>query len=80
MKNLEDSLAPLGISGREASLRWIYYHLKLGEGDAVILGASKISQIRENVKSIDAGPLPGEVVEKVEGMWDVLAQGRGGIL
>lgn len=80
MKNLEDILFPLGISGREASLRWIYYHSRLGEGDAIILGASKISQIRENVKSISAGPLSDEVVEKIEGIWDLLAQDRGGIL
>ncbi|TGO51920.1 hypothetical protein BOTNAR_0340g00040 [Botryotinia narcissicola] len=57
MKNLENILAPLGISGREASLRWIYHHSKLGDGDGIILGASKISQIRVNVASISAGPL-----------------------
>ncbi|KAI9642853.1 hypothetical protein NHQ30_008587 [Ciborinia camelliae] len=79
MKNLEDTLSPLGISGREASLRWIYHHSKLGDGDAIILGASKISQIRENVQSISAGPLSGEVVQKIEGIWDLLAENRGGI-
>ncbi|KAF7939834.1 hypothetical protein EAE99_001639 [Botrytis elliptica] len=80
MKNLESTLAPLGISGREASLRWIYYHSKLGDGDGIILGASKISQIRENVQSISAGPLSEEVVQKIEGIWDLLAGDRGGIL
>ncbi|TGO75368.1 hypothetical protein BELL_0217g00040 [Botrytis elliptica] len=80
MKNLENTLAPLGISGREASLRWIYCHSKLGDGDGIILGASKISQIRENVQSISAGPLSEEVVQKIEGIWDLLAGDRGGIL
>ncbi|KAM0131672.1 hypothetical protein ACHAO1_007165 [Botrytis cinerea] len=80
MKDLENALAPLGISGREASLRWIYHHSKLGDGDGIILGASKMSQIRENVKSISAGPLSEEVVQKIEGIWDLLAEDRGGIL
>ncbi|TGO38510.1 hypothetical protein BHYA_0073g00190 [Botrytis hyacinthi] len=80
MKDLENILAPLGISGREASLRWIYYHSRLGDGDGIILGASKISQIRENVKSISAGPLSEEEVQKIEGIWDLLAEDRGGIL
>ncbi|TEY45518.1 hypothetical protein BOTCAL_0330g00090 [Botryotinia calthae] len=80
MKDLENNLAPLSISGREASLRWIYYHSKLGDGDGIILGASKISQIRENVKSISAGPLSREVVQKIEGIWDLLAEERGGSL
>ncbi|EMR86954.1 putative aldo keto protein [Botrytis cinerea BcDW1] len=80
MKDLENALAPLGISGREASLRWIYHHSKLGDGDGIILGASKMSQIRENVKIISAGPLSEEVVQKIEGIWDLLAEDRGGIL
>ncbi|ESZ95731.1 hypothetical protein SBOR_3885 [Sclerotinia borealis F-4128] len=80
MKDLEGSLAPLGVLGREASLRWMYYPSRLGVGDAIILGASKIAQVRENVESITKGPLPDGVVEKVEGMWNVLAGDRGGIL
>ncbi|TGO58416.1 hypothetical protein BCON_0055g00170 [Botryotinia convoluta] len=68
MEDLENTLAPLDISGREASLRWIYYHSKLGDGDGIILDASKISQIRENVKSISTGPLSEEVVQKIEGI------------
>ncbi|KAF7930984.1 uncharacterized protein EAE97_009193 [Botrytis byssoidea] len=80
MKNLETILAPLGISGREASLKWIYHHSKLGDGDGIILGARKISQIRENVMSISAGPLSEEVVQKIEGIWDLLAEDRGEIL
>ncbi|TGO92319.1 hypothetical protein BPOR_0005g00080 [Botrytis porri] len=80
IKDLENTLAPLDISGREASLRWIYYHSKLGNGDGIILGASKISQIRENIKSISAGPLSEQVVQKIEGTWDLLAEDRRGIL
>ncbi|TGO12156.1 hypothetical protein BTUL_0093g00040 [Botrytis tulipae] len=80
MKDLQNILAPLGIFGREASLRWIYHHSKLGDGEGIILGASEISQIRENVRSISAGPLSEEVVQKIDGVWDLLAEDRGGIL
>ncbi|TVY53696.1 Oxidoreductase sirO [Lachnellula suecica] len=46
----------------EAALRWIVYHSALGEDDGVILGASKISQLKSNLGSIEKGPLDAGLV------------------
>jgi aflatoxin B1 aldehyde reductase len=66
--DLQDTIEPLQISGSQACLRWIYYHSMLGNGDGVILGASKISQIVQNVEDVSQGPLPIEVVRKIDSL------------
>lgn len=50
----------------EVSLRWLAYHSKLGEEDAIILGATKTSQLEANVRDIEQGPLSDELLEAVE--------------
>jgi hypothetical protein len=52
-------------------LRWAIHHSALsGEhGDAVVIGASKIKQLKENLEICDAGPLPKEVVDTIDGVW-----------
>jgi aflatoxin B1 aldehyde reductase len=59
------------ISNIEVALRWIYYHsqLKLEDGDAVILGASKTQHLESNLESIKKGPLPSDLVELLEEIW-----------
>ena len=56
----------------EAALRWIVYNSSLGEGDGVILGASKIAQIEVNAEEISHGPLPEELVESLNALWEVV--------
>lgn len=60
-----------GLTGHAASLRWAIYHSALSaeHGDAAIIGASKVSQLKENLEICDAGPLPEEVVETINGVW-----------
>ncbi|KAJ6078644.1 hypothetical protein N7467_008397 [Penicillium canescens] len=70
--DLQDTIEPLRISGSQACLRWIYYHSMLGEGNGVILGANKISQIVQNVDNVSKGPLPVEVVQKIDSLWEKL--------
>lgn len=57
-----------GVSLQEASLRWLIYHSKLSEGDAVILGATKQGQLESNVRDARRGPLGDRVRVAVEGM------------
>ncbi|EED15923.1 aldo/keto reductase, putative [Talaromyces stipitatus ATCC 10500] len=56
---------PLGISPTAAALRWLAHHSELRQEDGIILGASKIEQLRQNVKDIKQGPLPESVVEAI---------------
>jgi aflatoxin B1 aldehyde reductase len=60
-----------GLTGHAASLRWAIHHSALsGEhGDAVVIGASKVEQLKENLEICDAGPLPEEIVETINGVW-----------
>ncbi|PQE05038.1 hypothetical protein CJF30_00004831 [Rutstroemia sp. NJR-2017a BBW] len=51
-----------------------------GGGDAIILGASRLEQMSENVGSIEEGKLPEQVVDSIEKIWTVLKESRGAIL
>ncbi|KAL9093596.1 MAG: hypothetical protein Q9165_003991 [Trypethelium subeluteriae] len=64
----------------DVALRWVYWHSVLGEGDGIILGASKVRQIVENVASLEVGPLGPEVLEAVEELWQELKEERGSVL
>lgn len=72
ISDLLDTIEPLHIKGSEACLRWLYFHSALRETDAVILGASKITQIVQNAHDISKGPLPGHVVQKIDSLWTQL--------
>lgn len=74
IQDLENVVKPLGISGIEAALRWICYHSALGEADSVILGSSRVGQIEQNVKDIAKGPLPQNVVDTLESIWDAVKE------
>jgi len=57
----------------EASLRWMLHHsiLKGGEGDGVILGASKQEQLEQNLRAVEGGPLDAEVVKVLDEAWQL---------
>lgn len=80
VKKLEVAGRKYDISVRELSLRWIFFHSVLGPGDGVITGCTSVEQIRENAQSIAQGPLPEDVVESVDEIWNSLAEGRSGLL
>ncbi|OIW31723.1 Aldo/keto reductase [Coniochaeta ligniaria NRRL 30616] len=67
-------LRPEDISPTEAALRWICYHSALGEKDGVILGASRLEQVKQNAEHVKKGPLPEAVVKEIEEVWKALAQ------
>lgn len=70
MTDLLNTIGPLQISGSEACLRWLYYHSILRESDGVILGASKVPQIVQNASDVSKGPLPVEIVQKIDTLWE----------
>jgi aflatoxin B1 aldehyde reductase len=59
------------LSEAECALRWIVHHSKLerGRGDAVIIGASRLEHLRENLKDLEKGPLSDEVAEALDKAW-----------
>ena len=70
---LKEACGKMGISTTEASLRWLAYHSMLREdrGDGIIIGASKILHLEQNLDSIRQGPLDAELTEAFEKAWNI---------
>lgn len=70
-KKIQDVAKKHGIAGHAAALRWCIHHSALSSehGDAAIIGASSIAQLKENLEICDAGPLPEELVQTIDGTW-----------
>lgn len=62
-----------GIPMAGASLRWLANHSMLSESreDAVIVGASRLSQLEQNLRALEAGPLPPSIVDAFESAWSL---------
>ena len=62
-----------GITSIEATYRWLAYHsmLNSSRGDAILIGASKLNHLQQNMQAVKAGPLPEEVVAAFEQAWDI---------
>ena len=57
----------------EATYRWMAYHSMLREdrGDGIIMGASKLHHLLQNMETLKAGPLPDSILEAFEKAWNV---------
>ena len=69
---LRDAAKKNGLSEAECALRWIVHHslLKADLGDAVIIGASSVKQLEENLLNLEKGPLPWDVVSALDEGWE----------
>jgi aryl-alcohol dehydrogenase-like predicted oxidoreductase len=68
-----DAVQELAVIARDAgrslvslSLTWLLHHTAT---DCIILGASRIEQLEENLKSFDEGALPAETVAACDNVW-----------
>ena len=80
-----------GLTTIEAVYRWLAFHsmLRAARGDAILIGASKIHHLKQNMDSLNAGPLPEDVVRAFEDAWQLtkadspeyftLYQGKGSV-
>jgi len=62
---------------RDVALRWIIHHslLSAKDGDAVVLGASSLDQVRENLRvASTATPLPTDLVSEIDELWTRLGK------
>ena len=62
-----------GFTSIEATYRWLAYHSMLNgdRGDAILIGASKLSHLQQNIETLKAGPLPEDVIEAFEQAWNI---------
>lgn len=61
-----------GVTKAELAYRWIFFHSHIREdlGDAVIVGATKISQFEETIAAIQRGPLSADAVKRIDAVWE----------
>lgn len=61
----------LGLTTAEAALRWSNHHslMKKEYGDAIIIGASSVAQLEENLENFEKGPLPEEMLMAFDKAW-----------
>lgn len=62
-----------GITSIEATYRWLAYHSMLNgdRGDGILIGASKMSHLKQNMESVEKGPLPDDVLTAFEEAWNI---------
>lgn len=62
-----------GITTVEATYRWLSCHSMLDaqRGDAIIIGASKLHHLQQNMDAVKAGELPKEIVSAFEKAWSL---------
>lgn len=67
-----------GISGHAAALRWTVYHSAIDYtlGDAVIIGASTLEQLTQNLDIIEDGPLPQGVADAMGAVYGYVGEGE----
>lgn len=60
-----------GITVIEAVYRWLAYHSMLNEkrGDSIIIGASKLGHLKQNMEAVKAGSLPEELLRAFDTAW-----------
>ena len=61
-----------GTTGHAVALRWVLHHSMLDAklGDGMIIGASSLKQLEENLEICKAGPLPAHLVKLVDEVGD----------
>ncbi|MEP6715181.1 MAG: aldo/keto reductase [Terriglobia bacterium] len=51
------------------ALNWLYCHTP---ASCLILGASRLEQLRQNLAALEEGPLPEELLQTCDSVWDAL--------
>ncbi len=72
---IRESCKEENISMVEATYRWMLCHSALSQNDGVLLGASSLAQLDENLAAceaaVDKGPLSDKIVDAFERAWKI---------
>jgi aflatoxin B1 aldehyde reductase len=76
---LERAGEPHSISLAEISIRWLFHHSQLRMGgqsengrDGILIGISSFDHLQKNLKFLENGPLPQEIVQAAEDSWHLV--------
>ncbi|KXT07402.1 hypothetical protein AC578_414 [Pseudocercospora eumusae] len=63
-----------GVTKADLAYRWVRYSspLKPEHGDAMIIGASNVEQLKETLSSINCGPLSENAVKRIDQLWETI--------
>ncbi|KAF2401386.1 aldehyde reductase [Trichodelitschia bisporula] len=63
-----------GATKAEVAYRWVSYHSPLSseKGDAIIIGASSLGQLKGTLEGLKRGPLKEETVKAIDVLWEKL--------
>ncbi|KAF9581612.1 hypothetical protein BGW38_001311 [Lunasporangiospora selenospora] len=70
ISNLNDVANANGLTLLESALRWMRHHAGLGPNDGIIIGASSLAQLEDNLKVLEGGPLPQAMLEAFDDAWE----------
>ena len=62
-----------GIPMAEAAYRWLVNHsmMRSEQGDGVLLGASRIEQMEQNLLAAQKGELPQSILDAMDAAWEI---------
>lgn len=73
LRIIEPAVEKAGLTMVETGLRWCVHHSTLnvatGGGDGIIIGISSLEQLQTNLRDLEKGPLPDEVVKALDEAW-----------
>ncbi|OAP58153.1 hypothetical protein AYL99_07243 [Fonsecaea erecta] len=72
LRILREAIKGHDLTEAECAFRWSMHHslLRGDKGDAIIIGASSIKQLEENLKCLEKGPLPESIVKAFNQGWE----------
>lgn len=74
LKVVDEASSKAGLTMAETALRWVSHHsmMKREYGDSVIIGASSVEHLKQNLIDLEKGPLPEEVVKSLDDAWGMV--------
>ena len=74
LEKLQIACVSFGVSPVEAAFSWLINHSQLSSelGDGIILGASKVPQLDENLAALDQPSLDQSVIDILDQGWEVI--------
>ena len=74
LQQLTRTCAELGLTPTQASMRWLVSHslLDAKQGDGIILGATRIEHLTDNMAACDQVPLDQSIIDIFDQGWEVI--------
>lgn len=72
VKTLKAEADKHGIELAEVAIRWLVHHSALKDGDGIIIGPETKEELQKSVDAYNAGPLPRDLIETIDGIQDVV--------